>query len=70
MEIRSLNPILDPLTIITNIIINDGREIFEIEKDKEKNKVININSNLNSKIMIFFRHQHILIILKDNIIVI
>lgn len=35
-EINNLNPILDPLTIITNIIIKEDIEILRREEDNEK----------------------------------
>lgn len=67
IEINNLNPILEPLTIITNIINKEGREIDNKLEDREKYNEISISSRLNSIIIMFFRHQHILIILSDSI---
>lgn len=73
MAINSLNPILEPLTIIANIIKSD--EIDEIDMDDiiSINSDIIIISNLNSIKMIFLRHQHILavliIIINNNILI-
>lgn len=60
-DTRSLKAILDPLTIIVNIIINISMEDNGIFIDTIINKVIINISSLNIIIMIFFRHQHILI---------
>lgn len=63
IETNNLNPKLDPLTIIANIISKDEIEdkgnsiIIVVNKD-----IINI-SNLNNIKIILFRHQHILNIL-------
>lgn len=62
-------PILDPLAIITNIIKRDDKEINEKEEDMKKYNEINNNSSLRSIGIMFFRHQHILKILNEIIIV-
>lgn len=67
-ETKRLKAILDPLTIITNIIININMDDNERFIHIIINKVIINISNLNIIIMIFFRHQHILINLIINII--
>lgn len=63
IEISSLKPNLEPLTIITNIISNEDNEIIVIQQTIKKNMEINKSSNLKSIEIIFFRHQHILKIL-------
>lgn len=70
IAINSLNPNLEPITIITNMNIREDKDINEIEYDREKYNVIKSNSNLNNIIIILFRHQHILIILKMIIIIV
>lgn len=67
-ETKRLKAILDPLTIITNIIININMDDNERFIHIIINKVIINISNLNIIIIIFFRHQHILINLIINII--
>lgn len=61
IDTRSLSPILDPLTIIVKIISNvNGGDILN-ENDIVINIVIRSSSNLNRSMIMFFRHQHILI---------
>lgn len=62
MFTRSLRPNLDPLTIIANIINKDIIDDDVIIISIIMNRVIIIISNLRSIKMIFFRHQHILIV--------
>lgn len=64
-----LNPILDPLAIIVNMINKEEREVEINELDRKKYVEINNSSILNNMEIIFFRHQHILKILKSNIII-
>lgn len=63
IETNNLNPALDPLTIIVNIISRDERDLWEIDIDIFVNSDIINNSSLRSIGIIFFRHQHILAIL-------
>lgn len=70
IEINNLSPSLDPLTINTNIIIIEDKDINGIMYDKVKYNVIRNNSKLNNIIIILFRHQHILKILSNIIIII
>lgn len=63
IDTRRLRPILDPLTIITNIISNDEIDHVDIVSIKEVNNDIISISKLNNIKIIFFRHQHILSIL-------
>lgn len=67
-EISNLKPILDPLAIRTSIIRSDDNEIDVNDKVINEYNEINVSSNLNNIKIIFFRHQHILIILKVIII--
>lgn len=66
MVTNNLSPILDPATIIVNIINKDDKEIWDNDILKKENNEISINSSLSNIVIIFFRHQHILKILKYN----
>lgn len=73
IETSRLNPILDPLTIIANIIKRDDTDDIEIVFIMIVNIDIINNSNLRSIRIIFFRHQHnlaVLIIIMSIIILI
>lgn len=60
IDTKSLNPNLEPLTIIANIIRREDKDDIDIYIDIIVNSdIINI-SNLNNIKIIFFRHQHIL----------
>lgn len=65
---NNLSPILDPLTIMVNMISNDDSDIKDVDKDILMNNDIINSSNLKSIGIILFRHQHILIILTVIII--
>lgn len=58
---NNLSPILDPLTIKVKIISRVKFEDSLSDMAIVINKEINNSSNLISIMMIFFRHQHILI---------
>lgn len=66
IDTNSVRPILDPATIIVNIISKEDIEICKNEILIKENSEININSNLRSIKRIFFCHQHILKILRSN----
>lgn len=68
IDTSNLNAILDPLTINTNIISNDDNDDIDKFIESDVNKVIIKSSSLNIIRMIFFRHQHILVILMVIII--
>lgn len=64
IDTNKLNPILDPLTIITNIINKEVDELMLVVNTIIENNVIIKSSILNNIRIILFRHQHILIILE------
>lgn len=63
MDTIKINPSEDPATIIVNIIKREDEEIENNFVEINMKIDININSNLNSKVIIFFRHHHKLVIL-------
>jgi len=65
-----LRPILDPLTINVRIMNNDNEGDNLRENDRFMNIEINMSSNLRRSMIMFFRHQHILIILMSVIVLV
>lgn len=63
MEINSLKPVLDPLIIIANINKREYNDDVDSNMIMSVNIDIISNSSLNNIMIMFFRHQHILIIL-------